>query len=49
MKKSIDEILKDVAESWGYDSFSEYFATGLSETQIRILASDVAEIVKSEK
>ena len=43
----IKAILEDIAESWGYDSFTDYFATGLSENQVRILASDVAEMIRS--
>jgi len=47
--KDIDQILKDIAESWGYDSFADYCKTGLSENQIRILASDAVELALSER
>ena len=43
----IKAILDDIAESWGYDDFAAYFATGLSQNDVRILASDVAEIIRS--
>ena len=44
---NIKAILDDIAESWGYDDFAAYFATGLSQNDVRILASDVAEIIRS--
>jgi len=44
----IKEILNDIAESWGYDSFADYFATGLSENQVRIeVLRQFAEMIRS--
>lgn len=44
----IKQILQDIAESWGFDSFAEYVNSGLTVEQIEQISFDAIEIYVSQ-